>query len=202
MTDTAPWTEQTFVVVDVEGNGQRPPDLVELGIVPIEAGIAGDPVSWLVRPHGKITWQARKIHGISDKDVADQPTFEEVTDDVRQALGNAIPIGHNVKIDLGVLTRELPEWRPLAALDTLRMARKAWPALPTHKLGALVEQHKLDTDIPDGLHPHRVDWDVLVTARLFSLLVTELGITTFGDLQAAGGITLAAPPQPEPSLFD
>ncbi|MGH3795277.1 MAG: hypothetical protein ACRDSP_10340 [Pseudonocardiaceae bacterium] len=31
MTD---WTALSFVVVDVEGNGQQPPDLVELAAVP------------------------------------------------------------------------------------------------------------------------------------------------------------------------
>ena len=35
MTD---WTEHRYAVIDVEGNGQQPPDFVELGVVPIEAG--------------------------------------------------------------------------------------------------------------------------------------------------------------------
>jgi len=47
MTD---WTSLNYVVVDVEGNGQRPPDLVELAAVPIIGGRIGDAQSWLVRP--------------------------------------------------------------------------------------------------------------------------------------------------------
>lgn len=47
MTD---WTSLSYVIVDVEGNGQQPPDLVELAAVPIVAGVVGEPVSWLVKP--------------------------------------------------------------------------------------------------------------------------------------------------------
>ncbi|MGP4017581.1 3'-5' exonuclease [Saccharopolyspora sp. 5N708] len=207
MSDTALWTDTWFVVLDVEGNGKRPPDLVEVGIVPIEARTVGEPVSWLVRPESTITWYARKVHRISDEDVADKPAFNEVAAEVRTSLGNAVPIGHNVTVDLGVMARKLPDWQPPVALDTLRMARKAWPFLPTHKLGALIAHHNLGHDLPDGLQPHRVDWDVLVTARLFSLLVTELRVTTWGDLRAAGGIELAPAVQPkdpehEFTLFD
>jgi DNA polymerase III epsilon subunit-like protein len=47
MTD---WTALRYAVVDVEGNGQQPPDLVELAIVPIVGGVIGEPVSWLIKP--------------------------------------------------------------------------------------------------------------------------------------------------------
>jgi exodeoxyribonuclease X len=55
------------VVVDVEGNGQQPPDLVELAAVPITDGIIGEARSWLVRPDLPSTGFARKIHGISNE---------------------------------------------------------------------------------------------------------------------------------------
>jgi hypothetical protein len=40
MTD---WTTLHYVVVDVEGNGQQPPELVELAVVPIMGGVLGEP---------------------------------------------------------------------------------------------------------------------------------------------------------------
>ncbi|MBX7267515.1 hypothetical protein KIF24_16760 [Micromonospora sp. Llam7] len=54
MDDDAPWTSARLVAADVEGNGQQPPRLVELAVVPIDAGVIGDPVSWLVRPPSPI----------------------------------------------------------------------------------------------------------------------------------------------------
>jgi DNA polymerase III epsilon subunit-like protein len=44
------WTDRRYVVVDVEGNGQQPPDLVEVAAVPIVNGVIGTPASWLVKP--------------------------------------------------------------------------------------------------------------------------------------------------------
>src|SRR5437016_2155236 len=62
----ADWTSLRYVVVDVEGNGRQPPDLVELATVPIADGVIGEPVSWLVGPDTPITPLARKIHGITN----------------------------------------------------------------------------------------------------------------------------------------
>lgn len=44
------WTSLAYAVVDVEGNGQQPPDLVELAVVPITSGEIGEPIRWLVKP--------------------------------------------------------------------------------------------------------------------------------------------------------
>jgi hypothetical protein len=44
------WADLAYAVVDVEGNGQQPPDLVELSVVPVTGGVIGEPANWLVRP--------------------------------------------------------------------------------------------------------------------------------------------------------
>ena len=40
------WTSLRYAVVDVEGNGQQPPDLVEVAVIPIVGGVIGEPKSW------------------------------------------------------------------------------------------------------------------------------------------------------------
>ena len=83
MTRAEPWTEQDYVVVDVEGNGARPPELVELTVVPIERGVIGSASTWLVRPPAPISDRARRIHGITDADVASAPPAAEVEAEIR-----------------------------------------------------------------------------------------------------------------------
>lgn len=46
------------------------------------------------------------------------PAFTDVADEVRDALADAVPVGHNVRIDLEVLSRILPDWTPVEAFDT------------------------------------------------------------------------------------
>lgn len=201
---TGRWDELNYVVVDVEGNGNRPPDLVELAAVSVQCGRIGQPSSWLVRPPHPIQWHARNVHGISNDDVAHAPTIAEVADEVLAVLGDAVPVGHNVHVDLDVLTRSLPGWQPAEAFDTLKLARRAWN-LPSYRLGALVEHRHLDAGLPDGLRPHRASYDALVTARLFIDLATSASIdgTSLAELREHGlaaGYHSQAPH--EPSLFE
>lgn len=170
MTD---WTSLSFVVVDVEGNGQQPPDLVELAAVPVVDGIIGEPVSWLVKPESPIKHFATRIHGLTNKDVADCPSFEAITGNVLAALDADALVAHNAHVDLGVLSRKLPGWESPEVFDTLKLARRLVPGLGSYRLGSLVEAYSLAEGLPDDLNPHRATYDALVAARLFVLLAIK-----------------------------
>ncbi len=169
MTD---WTSRRYAVVDVEGNGQSPPDLVELAVVPITGGVIGEAATWLIRPQTPITGFARRIHGITGQMVADAPSFPEIEKEVRTALDDATIVAHNAPVDLSVLRRKLPQWEPAEVFDTLRLARRLRPDRISYRLGALVEAFNLAEGFPPGVRPHRAAYDALVTARLFVLLST------------------------------
>jgi exodeoxyribonuclease X len=169
----ADWKSLNFVVVDVEGNGQQPPDLVELAAVPVVDGIIGEPVSWLVRPETSIKHFATRIHGLTNKDVADCPSFEDITSNVLAALNADALVAHNAHVDLGVLQRKLTGWEPPEVFDTLKLARRLIPGLGGYRLGNVVEAFSLAEGLPDDLSPHRATYDALVAARLFVLLATK-----------------------------
>lgn len=170
MTD---WTSLNFVVVDVEGNGRQPPDLVELAAVPIVGGVIGEPLSWLVKPDAPIKHFATRIHGLTNKDVADCPSFDAISGNVLAALDADALVAHNAHVDLGVLSRKLPDWESPEVFDTLKLARRLVPGLDSYRLGSLVEAYSLAEGLPDGLSPHRATYDALVAAQLFVLLATE-----------------------------
>ena len=170
MTD---WTRLTYVVVDVEGNGHQPPELVELAVVPIVGGVVGEPTSWLVKPEHPIRYFATSVHGLSTKDVADCPRIADITPDVLESLDAPALVAHTAYVDVDVLRRELDKWQPPEVFDTLKLARRLVPELPNYKLGTLVEHFKLAEGLPDELKPHRATYDALVTARLFVHLATK-----------------------------
>ena len=179
------WTERRYAVIDVEGNGQHPPDLVELGVVSITAGGIGEPVVWLFKPDEPITPMARRIHGITNEMVKDAPAFAERAAEVRAHLNGAVAVAHNAGIDLGVLKRKLPHFAPADVLDTLKLSRRLLPGQASHRLGALVQALDLGHGLPAGLRPHRATYDVLVTARLLVHLATQTSSTplSFEDLR-------------------
>ncbi|HHP7243774.1 MAG TPA: exonuclease domain-containing protein, partial [Elainellaceae cyanobacterium] len=81
------WKSIRYLAIDIEGNGQQPPDVVELGIVIIEDGcVTNAPQVWLIRPEKPITHFATRIHHISNKDVASAPNLESVQADILNIL--------------------------------------------------------------------------------------------------------------------
>jgi len=172
MTD---WTGINYVVVDVEGNGQQPPELVELAVVPVTGGKVDEPTSWLVRPPHPIKFFATSLHGLKTSDVALRPPIAEIAAEVRHALDVPALVAHNAHVDMSVLERELDGWKAPEVFDTLRLARRLVPDLPSYKLGLLAERFKLASGLPDGLTPHRATYDALVTARLFVYLAAKAG---------------------------
>jgi exodeoxyribonuclease X len=192
MTD---WKTLSYVVVDVEGNGHQPPDLVELAAVPIVDGIIGEPATWLVRPDQPITSFARRIHGITNDELTHADTFADIRSSVLTALDVDALIAHNAHVDVGVLLRKLGDWDCPEVFDTLKIARRLSPGLSSYKLGALVEAFTLAEGLADGLRPHRAEYDATVTARLFVHLAAR---RTWEELrnQPTGGSH-----DDEPALF-
>ena len=73
--------EPGFVVFDIETTGLSPISdrMIEIGLIRTDK--LGNPLaSWssLINPKQVVT--ATEIHGISDKDVANSPTFEDVVE--------------------------------------------------------------------------------------------------------------------------
>jgi exodeoxyribonuclease X len=183
MTD---WTNLHYVVVDVEGNGQQPPDVVEVAAVSIVDGVIGEPVSWVVKPDRPITPIARRIHGLANHHVARAPLFAAVEAEVRQALDVDVLVAHNAHVDVGVLRRQLGEWRCPQVLDTLKLAKRLRPEQRSYKLCALVQAFRLAEGLPRDLVPHRATYDVLVAARLFVRLATRDNATSMSIEELRG----------------
>ncbi len=165
-----------FWVVDVEGNGARPPEMVELALVEVR-GLTPTGVRrhWLLRPNDPITSIATRIHGIRNEDLAGAPGFEDIAEDVLALLDASVLIGHNVRVELDVIGRALPDWAPAGAIDTLKLAKAVRPGLESYALTALAKAFALrvenEGDFRKGEHsaPH----DALLTAALFRFLMEE-----------------------------
>jgi hypothetical protein len=153
------WATLNYVVVDVEGNGRQPPDLVELAAVPVVDGVIGEAKSWLIRPDQPITYFARKVHGVTNDQVAEAPVFAYIEADVLKALDASALVAHNAHVDVGVLQRKLGDWECPEVFDTLKLARRLLPGRKTYKLGALVEEFGLAQGLGGEDQPHRAKYD-------------------------------------------
>lgn len=189
------WTALRYAVIDVEGNGHQPPDLVELAIVPIVGGNIGTPQDWMVRPDQPITGFARRIHGITNEVLANADTFADVADAVREALDVDAVVAHAAHVDLSVLQRKLGEWERPEVFDTLKLARRLLPGRDSYKLGALADSLGLVGDLTERLKPHQAEYDATVCARLFAYLASRHSLAELRGLPAKG------PSDDAPTLF-
>lgn len=183
--------------VDIEGNGKTPPEIVEIAIVELR-GLerTGLRRNWRLRPPSGISPIASRIHGISDRDVADAPNLEDVADDILIWLEGARIVGHNVRVELEVLGRALDDWSPTSAYDTLKLARMMLPDAPKHGLEALGVQLGLDAQAAreTGSTAHSALYDATLAAILLKHLLQPLS-TEERRCKLAEIDLLAPPPQ-------
>ncbi|MFE9425249.1 exonuclease domain-containing protein [Kitasatospora sp. NPDC006697] len=194
-------------VVDVEGNGGQPPELVEVAAIPVVNGrpVPSSARSTLLRPPTPITPFATRVHHITNQAVATAPTWEQVGAQVHADLEGAWIAAHNAHVDYGVLLRHMPDWRPAGVLDTLRLARRTYPEAGGYSLDALIKLTSIDLASVVGQR-HRAAFDAHATALL--LLDLAEHYDTWDALIAAavppgmpGAPLPAAPDSEEPGLW-
>ena len=163
--------------VDVEGSGKSPPEMVELAVAEMDGlQLTGRRKHWRFRPQNGISPVASRIHGIWDRDVAGAPELEDVADDVITWLEDKPIVGHNVRVELTLLSGALEGWEPSAAYDTLKLARKFLPAEAKHGLEHLGAKLNLDSEaarITGGL-AHSAPYDAVLSALLMRYLLLPL----------------------------
>lgn len=188
-----------FAVVDVEGNGQQPPEIIEIAVLPIDDAAALVARTRLVRPTKPInSFVTRKVHGISNEDVAGCPPWSAVMSDVEDLITGRILIAHGAKTEINILKTHLPGWEPSGALDTLRLAKAVFPGVEDgYGLENLVKKLGLDTSGPREQRAHRAEFDVWCTWQLL-LLAIRRGELDYDGLVACGGVPGYLPAQQIP----
>lgn len=132
--------ETLFTAIDFESAGTSPgqndaPVQIGLASWSYEKGLHQTYVSYL-HCEQKITWSAQKIHGIRKEDLSEAPNLLSLWPLLRERLGNGPVVAHGHGTEKRFL-RSFPGHRFSPWIDTLQLARAAWPQLPSHSLSDL-----------------------------------------------------------------
>lgn len=136
--------DRPIVALDTERPAARgAPWLLEVAAVRVEAGEIVDQFSSLVCPGIPIEPAATEIHGLTDDDVRDAPSTQDVLAALADWIGDDWMAAHRAEVDAELLAFEYaraglePPSGPF--LDTLALARRYLPEAPDHRLTTLVE---------------------------------------------------------------
>lgn len=136
-------TDITFVALDTETTGLQPivHRLVEIGAVRFRLdGWELATFQQLIDPEIPIPPEVQQVHGITDEMVRRKPTIEHVLPQFIEFLGESdtILLAYNAPFDLSFLAMALTRlgiaYPPHSLFDTLEMARRLYPAWPSHSL--------------------------------------------------------------------
>ena len=157
----------TFTVVDVETANHSRASVCQIGIVQVrDSRICGEWQS-LVDPEGSFHSFHTGLHGIDANAVRGAPTFPDLYGELERHLGRSVTVGHS-SFDRQALNQTAEKYNlpmfPVAWLDSIVIARDAWPGLPNYKLKQLAEMLRIDFRHHDALEDARAAAEVVLRA--------------------------------------
>ena len=161
---------QKLIFFDTETTGNTEKDfLIQIAYKTGEENFVG-----LYLPEIKIPPEASAIHHITNKMVADKPTFKESTDQpiIKKLFEDkdSIVIAHNAPFDLMIIEKE--DIKPDKFICTLRVARELDKEGKIERYNLQYLRYLLDLDVEAVAHDAM--GDVLVLEKLFDRLKNKL----------------------------
>ena len=191
----------SFICLDLETTGLNPKTdkIIEIGAIRIENGLEKGTFETFVNPGRLLEERIVELTGIRDEDLQDAPFIQEVLPEFFEFAGDLPLLGHSVLFDYSFLkkaavNRKLTFERD--GIDTLKIARKFLPELPSRSLGNLCEYFQIPHQA------HRALEDARATLRLYEILrekfygleeaasVSETEITTMSELEKGNSLFL------------
>lgn len=177
-----PFEDCPFVFIDCEMTGLDPErdGLVEVAAQRVRGGVSEARFASLISSGVASHPDALAVHGITDAQAAEGPSFARVAGELGDILDGAVPVMHDAGMDAAFLDRAFAEAgssrRVGACVDTLLLARRAVKA-GRYGLGSLCES----LDLPRARW-HRATEDVAALRALWTPLVERLRPVSARDL--------------------
>ena len=183
-----------IVVLDFETTGLniRKDRMIEFGAVKLSGGQVVDSIDLFINPGMPLPPKIVELTHITDQMVQNAPYAADVLPQIMEFIGDCPIAAHNARFDWGILQHELErvgQTHECTVIDTLTLARKLYPDMKSHKLGALCR--KLSVSLKDA---HRAVNDAAATGMCLAHMMDDAkrrGAVTIDDLnQVSGSYTL------------
>ncbi|MDB5189796.1 MAG: hypothetical protein JWN49_122 [Parcubacteria group bacterium] len=139
---------EIFSILDTETTGMRPPysRVIDIGIIRVEHGKVVERFQTLINPGVSIPSYIRRFTNISDEDLMDAPSFEDIALQIQELLSGAVFVAHNAPFDYGFVKSEFARINMPFSAETLcsvRFSRALLPKARSHSLDAIISRYGL-----------------------------------------------------------
>lgn len=159
------------VALDLETTGlyAEQDAILEIAAIKFQGATILEKMETLISPGRSIPFRVQRLTGITPKHVADAPSFESISRQLQQFLGDYPIVGHSIPFDVGFLRRRgLVRNNPL--IDTFELATVMLPSLPGYNLGQVAEA----LEVPVSPGRHRAMVDTILAMQVFLALHQRL----------------------------
>ena len=169
-----------FITIDFETatSGRDAP--CEIGLTFVENSKIIESKSWLINPEVCFNPFNFYIHGISEKDVENEPTFPVIWKEVLPLIEGKFLIAHNAAFDMSVLRGTLERYNiPFPTFNyacSYIFSKNIWGDLSSYSLKYLCHVNSI------RFKHHRAKSDSLATAELCLKGFEKAGITSLEEL--------------------
>ena len=180
------------IILDTETTGLSVKDghrIVEIGCIELDDLIPTKKIfHFYLNPERKVSEEALKVHGYSDKFLSDKKKFAEIADDFLEFIKDKKIIIHNAEFDIAHINNELLIARKekitkINVIDTLDIARNKFPGSPI-SLDALCKRFRIDNSKREK-HTALIDCELLskVYINLIDQKEPKLNFNNLNDIK-------------------
>lgn len=165
-----------YIVFDIETTGlsSESDEIIELSAIKVSDGNIADEFSMLVNPRKHIPYFASSINGITDDMVSEAPCIEQVIRKFVDFIGSYPLVGHNIcRFDMSFIQRDAERYLGMRisneCIDTLHLANRYLPQLPSRSLESLADHYNVSYD-----GAHRALVDCKINQKFYEYLLKEM----------------------------
>lgn len=157
-----------YIALDVETTGLNPAKdkLLEIGAARIIDGEVSETYNVLIDTGVPVPLRIQELTGITDEMQKTGRKIDAVIREFVEFCGNLPVLGHNVQFDFGFLKQNAVNHGLVfekQALDTLKIARRVLPEIPSRKLPDMCAYYQVDPGnshraLDDALACHEILW--------------------------------------------
>lgn len=163
-----------YVVIDLETTGlnSKADSIIEIAAVKYSQNVEEDQFVSFVNPGFALPNVVQQLTGITDSDLVSAPSLSELIQHLQNFLGDLPLVAHNASFERSFLTAAYNAFGlsfENKMIDSLAMARKAFPGLDSYSLESLKTELSLQ-----HAESHRALPDVYNTAELLWLCAERI----------------------------